>query len=188
MEFRLLGPLEVRSEGVPCLLGGTKQRALFALLLWTRIGWLRSAGWSTSCGGEPAGTAVATIQVYVSRLRKLFPEGTLVTRPPGYQLGVEPGTVDLQRFERLVAMLAGLSRAMVGAASGGAGIWRGPPLAEFAQEPFARVEAGRLEELRPAALELRVEADLAVGRHDEWWPSWRGWSGRILTVSGCTVC
>ena len=106
------------------------------------------------------------MQVYVSRLRKLLPAGRLVTRSPGYVLEVEPEAVDLSRFERLVATRATpiptrASRLLREALA----LWRGPALAEFDDEPFARVEAARLEELRLAALEERIEADLALGRH-----------------------
>src|SRR5262245_4493332 len=103
MEYRLLGPLEVRKGDVPCSLGGTKQRALLALLLLhanrvVAVERLVDDLW----GEDPPKAAVATIQVYVSRLRKLLPEGALRTQPPGYVLEVEPGSVDLERFERLL--------------------------------------------------------------------------------------
>jgi DNA-binding SARP family transcriptional activator len=169
MEYRLLGPLEVRRGGVPCSLGGTKQRALLALLLLdanrvVALDRLVDDLW----GEKPPKTAVATIQVYVSRLRKLLPGGTLQTHPPGYMLEVQPGSVDLKRFERLLeeARESEPSRAseLLGEALA---LWRGPPLAEFGEEPFARVEAGRLEELRLAALEQRIDADLTLGRHDD---------------------
>jgi DNA-binding SARP family transcriptional activator len=167
MEFGLLGPLEVRAGEGPLPLGAPKQRALLALLLLNanRVvarGRLIDELW----GEEPPETAAKAVQVYVSRLRKLLPAGMLVTRPPGYLLKVEPEAVDLWRFERLVAEAReGEPAAAATLLRQALALWRGPPLAEFAEEPFARVEAGRLQDLRLAALEERIEADLALGRH-----------------------
>src|SRR5205085_4870155 len=108
------------------------------------------------------------VQVYVSQLRKLLPPGMLVTRAPGYLLAVEPEAVDLLRFERLVDAARGADPVRASSLLTEAlGLWRGPPLAEFGDEPFARIEAGRLQDLRLAALEERIEADLALGRHRE---------------------
>lgn len=166
-EFRLLGSLEVRTGAGPLALGGLKQRALLALLLLNANRVVARERIVDELWGEnPPETAVATLQVYVSRLRKLLPEDTLVTSPPGYVLAVEPEALDLRKFERLVAearsaepeRAAGLLREALE-------LWRGPPLAEFVDEPFARSEGGRLDDLRLAALEDRIEADLALGRH-----------------------
>ena len=104
MEYRVLGPLEVRDGERSLPLAGAKQRALLALLLL-------NAGRVVSrdrlidelWGDEPPETAVTIVQVYVSRLRKLLPPDALVTRPPGYLLRAEAEQIDLQRFERLVA-------------------------------------------------------------------------------------
>jgi len=106
-------------------------------------------------GEDPPATAVTSVQVYVSRLRKLLPDDVLVTRAPGYLLRVEVDELDLDRFERLRA--AGEVREALA-------LWRGPPLAEFAEQ-FAQAEGARLEELRLAALEERIEDDLTLGRH-----------------------
>ena len=105
------------------------------------------------------------LQTYVSQLRKALGSDVIVTRPAGYELRVEPGDVDLCRFEQLVseARSAGppaAARSLRDALA----LWRGPPLVEFAYEPWARSEIGRLEELRLSALEDRIDADLAVGR------------------------
>src|SRR5262245_30872384 len=103
MDYRLLGPLEVRIGAAPLPLGGAKQRALLALLLLNANRVVARDRLVDELWGEsPPETAVATIQVYVSRLRKLLPEGTLATHAPGYLLAVEPDTVDLQRFGQLV--------------------------------------------------------------------------------------
>jgi DNA-binding SARP family transcriptional activator len=169
VEYRLLGPLEVRGSDGLFALGGAKQRGLLALLLVNANRVVARDRLIEGLWGErPPETAVATIQVYVSRLRKLLPPGALETRPPGYLLAVEPEDLDLTRFELLVDDARGaepvrarerLRRALA--------LWRGPPLAEFGDQPFARVEAARLEELRLAALEKRIEADLALGLHTD---------------------
>src|SRR6478609_7169949 len=104
MEFRLLGPLEVHAGAGAIPLGGEKQRALLALLLVNANRVVsRSRLVDGLWGDEPPETAVTTVQVYVSRLRKALPEGTLQTRSPGYLLAVDPDSVDVFRFERLVA-------------------------------------------------------------------------------------
>jgi DNA-binding SARP family transcriptional activator len=167
MEFGLLGPLEVRCQDGPLALGRRKQRALLALLLLHANRTVARERLIDELWGESAPeTAVTSVQVYVSRLRKSLPEGVLLTRPPGYVVQVEPEQVDLLRFERLVAEARGAAPALAAALLHEAlELWRGPPLAEFGEEPFARVEAARLEELRLAALEDRIDADLALGRH-----------------------
>ncbi|MGZ4201289.1 MAG: BTAD domain-containing putative transcriptional regulator [Thermoleophilaceae bacterium] len=113
----------------------------------------------------------------MSQLRKALangPQGNgagiLATHGRGYVLRVEPGQLDRERFERLVAQgQAALDRGLPGEASqhleGALGLWRGPPLADFTYEPFAQLEIARLEEMRLTALESRIEADLELGRH-----------------------
>jgi predicted ATPase/DNA-binding SARP family transcriptional activator len=126
-------------------------------------------------GGQPPQAALNVVQTYVSRLRKVFRgpgAGTgdvLLSHPPGYVLRVGPEELDVQVFEdrvrearsRLDSDPAAASRLLTQAL----GLWRSSPLADFADEAFAQTEIGRLEELRAAAIEDRVEADLAVGRH-----------------------
>jgi DNA-binding SARP family transcriptional activator/tetratricopeptide (TPR) repeat protein len=169
VEFRVLGPLEVRAGDGPLSLGPRKQRALLALLLLHANRVVARERLVDGLWGEsPPETAVASVQVYVSRLRKSLPEGVLLTRPPGYVFEVEPEEFDLLRFERLVAAARAADVAHAAVLLREAlGLWRGAPLAEFSAEPFARVEAGRLEELRLVALEDRIEADLSLGRDGE---------------------
>jgi DNA-binding SARP family transcriptional activator len=170
MDFRLLGPLEVVSErDQPLALGGVKQRSLLAVLLLeanqlVSTDRLIDQLW----GAAPPATAAKSIQVYVSRLRKALGDQRLVTHPPGYVLRVEPSELDLARFEQL----AGEARRAAPESAArklreALAIWRGPALADLAYESFAQVEVARLEEMRLAVLEQRIEVDLALGRHAE---------------------
>jgi DNA-binding SARP family transcriptional activator len=104
----------------------------------------------------------------VSRLRKELGNGRLVTRSPGYLLRVDPSELDLARFEQLVSEAGRTDPANASLKLRPAlALWRGPPLADLEYEPFARAEIVRLEELRRAALEQRIDAALATGRHTE---------------------
>ena len=157
MEFRVLGPLEVVDEGQPLPLGGVKQRSLLAVLLQHANQVVSTDRLLGALWGEVAPpTAAKSIQVYVHRLRKLLGAQRLVTRPPGYALKVD--ALDLDAFERLRA--AGRPREALA-------LWRGSPYADLEYEPCVQAERARLQELRLAALEERVEADLAAGRHVE---------------------
>jgi DNA-binding SARP family transcriptional activator/class 3 adenylate cyclase len=178
MDFLILGPLEARIDGRELPLGGTKQRALLALLLLHRNEVVSTDRLIDGLWGEqPPATAAKVVQVYVSRLRRLLGpagqgRGRLVTRPPGYLLQLDPDELDLDRCERLVeeagrAMAAGDPAAAAAALRRALALWRGPPLADLAFEPFAQAAAVRLEEQRLAALESRLEADLALGRAPE---------------------
>jgi DNA-binding SARP family transcriptional activator len=175
-EFRMLGPLEVlAADGEPLVLGGQKQRAVLALLLLranqvVSTEFLVDALW----GEHPPRTATTSLQNSISALRKLLGPDVLATRPPGYRLAVEPESVDLYRFERLVASARGLDPEERSERLGEAlALWRGEPLAEFAFEAFAP-ELRRLEELRPAVLEDRIDADLACERFAELVPELDG--------------
>jgi DNA-binding SARP family transcriptional activator len=119
-------------------------------------------------GPDPPKTAGASLQNYVSRLRKAIGPELIVSQPPGYALRVDPEHFDLARFERLVAEARGAQlpeRAEKLRAS--LALWRGRALEDLAFEPFIRDEAGRLEEARLAALEDRIDADLALGAANE---------------------
>ena len=121
-------------------------------------------------GERPPETATKTVQVYVSRLRKVLGEGVLVTRGGGYVLELGPDDVDADRFERLAgegreALDRGEPRAAAKTLAEALELWRGAALADFAYESFAQNEIARLEEQRLVALENRVEADLALARH-----------------------
>jgi DNA-binding SARP family transcriptional activator/DNA-binding beta-propeller fold protein YncE len=171
IEFRLLGPIEVVDGERRLDLGAPKQRALLAILLLHRgelvsVDRLVDELW----GERPPSAATKNVQVYVSRLRKLLGDGVLVTRGCGYVLEPPDEGVDVDRFERLVE--SGRELLAAGDAKGAARtlraaleLWRGPPLSDFAFQSFAQREIARLEEMRLAALEDRVEADLGLGRH-----------------------
>jgi WD40 repeat protein/DNA-binding SARP family transcriptional activator len=181
MEFRILGPLEVWSEQRRLPLGGSKQRMLLAVLLLHRntvvsIDRLVDELWT----GRPPATAVKIVQVYVSQLRKALggprkpgdAEEVLVTKAPGYLLRVGPDELDSDRFERLVeegkrVLGAGSPRLATRTLLEALALWRGPALADFAHESFAQPEIGRLEEVHLSALAIRIDADLALGRHEE---------------------
>src|SRR4051794_6225377 len=177
MEFRLLGPLEIVDRGRPIVVGAAKLRALLAILLLDANEVVSSGRLIDELWGErPPTTARKLIHGYVSQLRALLErspgqEQLLVTRAPGYALCVDPERLDLTRFDRLVSAARAASAADPAAAADmlheALSLWRGPPLAEFADEPFARVAIGRLEERRMAALEERIAADLRLGRHAE---------------------
>jgi DNA-binding SARP family transcriptional activator len=174
MEYRILGPLEISDDGRELELGSGKQRALLAILLLHANEIVSPDRLIDELWGEqPPATAAKTLQVHVSRLRKtLGPEAGLRHRAGGYVLDLRPGELDLERFERLAEEgRRALADDDAGRAQGllreALSLWRGPPLAEFAFESFAQRQIARLEELRLAALEQRMEADLVRGRHAE---------------------
>ena len=173
MEFRVLGPLEVRTERGVVALGGSKPRGVLAMLLLHANQAIDAERLGLGLWGEDAPAAAGkTVQVHVARLRKaLGVPDVIATTPAGYRIDVRSGELDLERFERLVAegrsLLAERPRQAAALLREALGLWRGPPLAEFANLPFAAGEAGWLEERRLAALEARIEADLAAGGHAE---------------------
>ncbi len=171
MEFRILGPIEATEDGHLVTLGAAKQRALLAVLLLHANEVVSSDRIVDQLWGERAPTKAAkSVQVYVSQLRRLLGEGRLETEGRGYLLRVEPGELDADRFQALLE--EGREAHEAGAAARAAetlrtalDLWRGTPLADVAYEQFAQAEIARLEELRLSALEERIEADLALGRH-----------------------
>ena len=173
MEFRILGPLEVVRDEESVVLGAAQQRALLAVLVLHRGEAVSTDRLIDALWGERAPVSAAkTVQVYVSHLRKLLGGGVIVTEGRGYRLAVAPGQVDVGRFEALCAEARGAfvegdtarARELLCSALG---LWRGEPLIDFAYEPFAQAAIGRLQGARLAALEDRIDADLAVGRDGE---------------------
>jgi len=180
----LLGSVEVW-DGAGCLVevSGARLRALLALLALrpgqvAGVGYLIDELWES----RPPDGAANALQALVSRLRRALPDGVVASRPGGYQLAVERDQVDVFRFERL----AGQGRALLAAgdpASAGPtlrealALWRGPAFADAGESGTVRATVVRLDELRLAATEARIEADLrlgAAGPRRGWSPSWRG--------------
>jgi ABC-type transport system substrate-binding protein/DNA-binding SARP family transcriptional activator/DNA-binding beta-propeller fold protein YncE len=168
LEFRILGPFEVGRNGESLEVPAGKPRALLAVLL-LRAGEVVSVDTLVDelWGEQPPATAAKNVQVYVARLRRALGEGVLVTQSPGYALRVDGEQLDAARFQALVeeARLEEPARAAPRLEKALA-LWRGPPLADFAYEAFAQDEIRRLDDLRLAALEDRIEADLALGCHE----------------------
>src|SRR4051812_27825163 len=171
MEFRILGSLQVLAGERLIPLGGAQQREVLAILLLHRgevvsVDRLVDELW----GERPPDTATKTAQVYVSRLRKALGDGVVLTRGGGYLLEVRPEQIDAARFERIAADGGAAlrhgnapdARRLLGRALD---LWTGAPLDDLAYESFAQGEIARLEELRLATLEQRIEADLALGDH-----------------------
>jgi WD40 repeat protein/DNA-binding SARP family transcriptional activator len=163
MDIRVLGPVEASAGGKPVFVGAGKPRALLALLALNAGATIATDRLVEGLwGDEPPATAAKMVQLYVSQLRKAFADGgngaEIVTRGRGYELRLGDGELDARRFEQLLA---------AGAARDALSLWRGAPLADVADEPFAVAEIRRLDELRLAASELAIDADLAAGRHRE---------------------
>ena len=171
MEFGILGPLEVRHGDRLVHIEGAKERALLAFLLL-------HAGEPVSAdrlidelwGESPPLTAKKSVQVRVARLRRAIGRDVVLTRGDAYVVRVQPNELDLRRFEQLVsegadALAAADSATAVARLDSALAVWRGPPLADFRYDSFAQAAIGRLEELRVHALELRIQAQLDLGRH-----------------------
>ena len=175
LEFLILGPLEVRTDGRPVPVQGFRQRALLAMLLVHANEVVASGRLLDELWGAGPGTDTAVLRVRISQLRKALRSAgcdqLLQTRPRGYVLKLDRDQLDLGRHERLTAeagVVLGHDPACAAARLRGAlALWRGPPLADFAYEPFAQSTIGRLEELRLTTLEKWIEAELAAGRERE---------------------
>jgi DNA-binding SARP family transcriptional activator len=175
VQFRVLGALEVLDpSGAALDLGGMRERALLALLLLHPNQVVAAERLAEDLWGErmPQGAAHA-LRVHVSRLRRaLRPAGAdarLVTRPPGYVLEVDDADLDAARFAELhaqgrVELAAGSPVKAAETLRAALALWRGPVLDDLLDAPAARSTTARLEEARLAALEDRIDADLAAGR------------------------
>ncbi len=177
LQIRVLGPLEIAWDGKVVDLGGVKARALIARLLIDRglivsVDRLVDSMWGDH-DGEGAEIALRST---ISRLRKRLrqagaPEDLIVTRAPGYALDVAPECTDVFGFEQMVAegrRLLGRHRPSesLRALKAAQALWRGSAYSEVRDEPFARAEARRLEELLLAAIETRLDAEVTMGRHE----------------------
>jgi len=170
VDFQILGSFEVLDDGAVVRIPAGRERALLALLVVNRGRVVSADAIVHALWGEsPPGTAAKAVQGYVSHLRRLLPEGAIVTRPPGYVLEVADDDVDAARSERLATdgrhrLDEGDDAAAADALQEALALWRGPALADFAYDEFAQDEIRRLEELRLGVHEDRAEALLRVGR------------------------
>src|ERR1700733_13077653 len=165
----MLGPVEVR-DGAGCLVevGGARLRALLVLLALrpgqvVPVGFLIDELWESR---PPDGVANA-LQALVSRLRRALPDGAVASRPGGYQLAVDVDDVDVFRVERLAErgralLTAGDPASAAPARREALELWRGPALADAGESKSVRARLVRLEELRLAATEARIDADLRL--------------------------
>ena len=178
VEFRILGPLEVVADGRLITLDAARPRALLVRLLLSPnqvvpVEQLRADLWPSA---KPEGAEIA-LRTLVSRLRKHLRDSgigdeVILTRANGYLVAAEPGQVDAGRFEAALSEARRLRDhgdwpQAAARYRAGLDLWRGPALGESATEAFALAAAARLEELRVGAVEERIEAELAVGRHAE---------------------
>ena len=177
VDYRILGSLEALRDGESLALGGAKQRTVLAMLLvnanrLVTTDALTEALWPD----KPPGKPLTSIQGYVSFCGKaLAPEHgseVIVTEPAGYRLAVDSDAFDLLRFETLTdkgrrERSRQEPRDLSPCSTEALALFRGPPLADFGYAHWARAEIDRLEELRLAGLEDRIDADLALGRHGE---------------------
>ncbi|MFG2057215.1 BTAD domain-containing putative transcriptional regulator [Micromonospora sp. NPDC048930] len=178
--FGVLGPVRAADDRGPVPLKGTRQRAVLARLLVARGRVVPVDRLVADLWAEPPEGAVAAVRTFVADLRRALepdrpprqPARLLVTAPPGYALHAAPDAVDAGRFEAAVGeagelRAAGRAGPALAALDDALALWRGPAYAEFADEPWARAEIDRLDELRMLAVERRAEALLALGRTAE---------------------
>ena len=175
IDYRILGPLEVSADGRVIEIGGPRLRALLAiLLLRANESVPRDVLVHELWGEQPPAGAQGSLDVYVSRLRKALDAAAngpvVVTRPGAYRLQAAEGQLDVRRFEGLVEqgrteLAANAPDRAAASLRAALRLWRGNALGDLCYEPFARAESERLEELRLGAVEDRIEADLALGRH-----------------------
>jgi DNA-binding SARP family transcriptional activator len=186
MDYRILGPFEAFDGERELSLGGARQRAVLALLLLRANEALtRDVIVDELWGEHPPQTVGKVLQNCVSALRKELPAGADKLRTVGsaYVLQLAPEELDRDRFERgladgRAALAAGELEDAVERLTAALGLWRGAPLSDFTYEPFAQDEIARLEELHIAAVEDRIEAELALGRHSEVIPEVEALVGR----------
>jgi predicted ATPase/DNA-binding SARP family transcriptional activator len=179
IEVRLLGPVEALAGGRAVPLGGRRQRALLALLALDPGRRVPAATVAEELwDGAPPTGAENTLRTYVSRLRQALGRDAVVAQAGGYALAVDADGLDVWRFERLVregrdALSRGASGLAADRLSAALDLWRGRALADVSDGGTLASEALRLDELRIAALEDRIEADLALARHTELVPELR---------------
>lgn len=167
LDFAILGPVEVRADGEPVPISAAKLRTLLAALL-LRPG--RTVPTSTLIeqvwGDRPPQRGVAALQNYVMRLRQALGGSLIRTTPGGYSISVSPAQLDLTRFSQLTADAAtGSPATRARLLTAALALWRGPALEGVPSPVLQRAEVPRLEELRLTAVEMRIDAELELGRH-----------------------
>ena len=178
MEYRVLGSLEVLdASGQPLALGGTRQQTVLGSLLLRAGETVPLERLVDELWERPPDTAAKTVQVYVSRLRRLLSPGAIESRSGGYALRLDGDQLDLTQFEQLAdqgrtALSAAEWERAASLLGDALALWRGPALGGLSADALRR-EAERLEEARLQVLEDRVEADLARGREREVVPELR---------------
>ena len=173
-EFRILGPLEVRIDGMPAALGGAKQRAVLAALLLNADSVISVERLIDDVWGDSSPPSAAHgLEAYISRLRQLLNGHgpTLLRRGAGYCLELRGATLDSAVFtnrldEAADAADEGDAAGASNLAAAALALWHGPALADVALASAGRAEAERLEELRLRAYELRFDAELELGRKE----------------------
>jgi DNA-binding SARP family transcriptional activator len=196
LEFCLLGPLVVRCGGVVLPVSRGRQRAVLAVLL-LNAGRVVSVGEiaETLWGPAPPPSASVTVRNYVKRLRRVLAdadEARIVTCPPGYVIRVDPGELDVTRFEVLLEDVRNAARrgswdAAADLARTASALWRGEPLSDVESQTLALREVPRLAELRLQAAELRIDAELRLGRHGVVIAE-LAWPRPTRCASTCTRC
>jgi WD40 repeat protein/DNA-binding SARP family transcriptional activator len=174
VEIRVLGRVDALVDGEPVPLGGSKPRAVLAILALRANRTVSTDDLIDGLWGDrPPASAAKNVQLYVSRLRKALDVNgsgaSIITRGRGYELRLPADAVDAERFERLVERARRKAEQGVidETVQGALELWQGAPLADVAEEPFAAPEIRRLEELQLRAVELAVDSELAAGHHDE---------------------
>ena len=173
-QFRVLGPIDLVSDGTSILPSGSRQRDLLALLLLevdhtVSVDRLIDRLWD----GTPPPTASSALQVYIAKLRKLFDDPTIIiTGNGGYRLRIDDSALDSRRFEHLsrtgqAALAAGSFEVAATTLRSSLDIWRGDALSDVRHLEGAQIEATRLEELRGRTIGDLIDAELAVGHHSE---------------------
>ena len=193
LRVQLLGPLQVERDGQPVALGGRAQRALLARLLLEPGRTVPVSRLVEDLWGENApASASKMIQIYVSMLRKVLPEGVLVTRSPGYAVELPREAIDLSRFEDLrqagqAALAAGSPAHALEQLREALALWHGAALAEF-EEPFATIDRTGSRRCHLATVEDRIDAELrARPRTARSSPSCTRSSPAIRCASGCAA-
>jgi hypothetical protein len=189
VEFGLLGPLEVMDGSEVCSLGGPKQRTVLVhLLLRANHEVTQEKLIDEVWGDDPPPTARGSLQSYVSRLRTALGPNRVEGHAGRYVLHAAPDELDASRFEALAREARGRAAGDPAAAAltyrTALGLWRGRVLEDLADEPSLRPEIARLEELRLAATEEWIAAELALGRHRELVATSRRWPAATRSTSG----